>query len=361
MSAGGDAPGGERRFRSRETRLCDVMTSPIASPDSPTIARAREGRPISGRPGLPRQTDNPRSTPFRPRRGERGQLAPSVALPPTQRRVRIAVALQQPPGRSRGRRQPGECRARSPAIPHPTLARPGPGQISLAFSPEKTDGPVPSSVGPPLTLTSVPSHLPARTNRRHRSTRRSSVTPPSSATASPTAAATGGAEEPANTVPPGPHSPSRMRVGRAPIGGPSGGRTSATREARTGAGAGRTDPSATRNATAAGAGRRATKDPTQLAVGPGAPATSRASTAERTRRNPPGRAARGSPWAGAGAAAWAAAWARGAAAWARPSGSARLQLRTHPTSPRFDTGRSNTRTPGKTWCRCSSAWRPRQG
>ena len=286
MSAGGDAPGGERRFRSRETRLCDVMTSPIASPDSPTIARAREGRPISGRPGLPRQTDNPRSTPFRPRRGERGQLAPSVALPPTQRRVRIAVALQQPPGRSRGRRQPGECRARSPAIPHPTLARPGPGQISLAFSPEKTDGPVPSSVGPPLTLTSVPSHLPARTNRRHRSTRRSSVTPPSSATASPTAA------EP--DTPPGPRSPSRMCVEGPPTGGPSGGRTSATRE-RTGAGAGRTDPSATRNATAAGAGA-ATKG---TAAGPEARSTSRASTAA-TRRNPPGREARGSPWAGAG-------------------------------------------------------------
>ena len=146
MSAGGDAPGGERRFGSRETRLCDVMTSPIASPDSPTIARAREGRPVSGRPGLPRQTDSPRSTPSRPRR-ERGQLAPSVALPPTQRRVRIAVALQQPTGRSRGRRQPGECRARSPARPHPTL--PAPAQPrSRSLSPEKTPD------GRPFTLES---------------------------------------------------------------------------------------------------------------------------------------------------------------------------------------------------------------
>ena len=286
MSAGGDAPGGERRFGSRETRLCDVMTSPIASPDSPTIARAREGRPVSGRPGLPRQTDSPRSTPSRPRR-ERGQLAPSVALPPTKRRVRIAVALQQPTGRSRGRRQPGECRARSPARPHPTL--PAPAQPrSRSLSPEKTpDGPVPlHSSRSAFKLTSVPSRLPARTNRRPRSTRRSSVTPPSSATASPTAA------EP--DTPPGPRSPSRMCVEGPPTGGPSGGRTSATRE-RTGAGAGRTDPSATRNATAAGAGA-ATKG---TAAGLEARATSRASTAA-TRRNPPGREARGSPWAGAG-------------------------------------------------------------
>ena len=157
MSAGGDAPGGERRFRSRETRLCDVMTSPIASPDSPTIARAREGRPVSGRPGLPRQTDSPRSTPSRPRR-ERGQLAPSVALPPTQRRVRIAVALQQPPGRSRGRRQPGECRARSPARPQPTLARPGPSQISLvACARENTRWPRPFKLESFRLLNSRPS------------------------------------------------------------------------------------------------------------------------------------------------------------------------------------------------------------
>ena len=214
------------------------------------------------------------------------------------------MALQQPTGSTGGRRQPGRCRARSQVGPA-RQDRPDP---PPDLAPKKNT----TRPFPPNRLTV---HRPTLDiHRRTRSTPRSSVTPPSSVTGptegtmppsqSRTLALTHPATEAPSTTPRD----------------PSGERTSAAATRTDAAGAGRTDPSPTGDATdgADREGAPATEGTTAAAVGPIPPGPRAGRTARvSTRRNPRGRAAaRASPWAAAGARLRAAP---SKAASARPS------------------------------------------